>query len=110
MNLGISFNRLQLRVCECAVGVDVGDETTNHLNSIPSNVVMGCIVSGRQMNVYLGTIVCTNTITFVGIDVRVCTMKIHDSMIKCPQTMSSIVVHLAVVHSLNRKLHNDHYP
>ena len=38
-------------VCECAVGVDVGDGSTTVLISILSNVVMGCIVLGRQMNV-----------------------------------------------------------
>jgi hypothetical protein len=39
-------------VCECTVGVDVGDGTTIHLVLILSNVAMGCIVLGRQMNVY----------------------------------------------------------
>ena len=34
-------------VCECTVGVDVGDGTAAELNSILSNVVMGCIVLGR---------------------------------------------------------------
>ena len=38
-------------VCECTVGVDVGDGTTIVLKSIPPNVVMGCIVLGRQMYV-----------------------------------------------------------
>ena len=35
-----------LHMCECSVGVDVGDGTTVD-NSILSNVVMGCIVLGR---------------------------------------------------------------
>ena len=39
---------LQLRVCECTVGVDVGDGTTPELNSILSDIVMGCIVLGRR--------------------------------------------------------------
>ena len=43
-------------VCECTVGVDVGDGSTHELTSIPSNIAMGCIVLGRQMNVYFGTI------------------------------------------------------
>ena len=51
------------------------------------------------MNVYFGTTVCMNIITFVGMDVRFCTMKIHDSMIIYNQTIKSIVVHLAVVKS-----------
>ena len=67
--------------------------------SVLSNVVMGCIVLGRQMNVDFATIGCTNTMTFVGMDVRLCTMKIHDSINICPQTMTSIVVHLAIVKS-----------
>jgi len=33
------------------------------LHSIFSNIVMGCIVLGRQMNVDFGTIGCINTIT-----------------------------------------------
>ena len=48
-------------MCECAVGVDVRDGTTIVLSSILSNVVMGCIVLGRQMNVYFGMTGCTNT-------------------------------------------------
>jgi hypothetical protein len=47
------------------------------------------------MNVYFGTIVCMNTTSFVGMDVRFCTMKIHDSTIMCNQTIHFIVVHLA---------------
>ena len=42
-------------VCECTVGVDVGDGTTKLLKSIKLIlviVVMKCIVLGRQMNVY----------------------------------------------------------
>ena len=39
------------------------------------------------MNVYFGMIVCTNAMMFVGMKVRFCTMKIHDSMMKCPQTI-----------------------
>ena len=73
-------------VCECTVGVDVGDGTTRgegtiSLMSILSTIAMGCIVLGRQMNVYFARIVGQNTITFVGMDVRFCTMKIHDSII-----------------------------
>jgi hypothetical protein len=64
-------------VCECTVGVDVGDGSTS---TILSNVAMGCIVLGRQMNVYFG-IECINTTIFVGMNVRFCTMKIHDSTI-----------------------------
>jgi hypothetical protein len=86
-------------VSECTVGVDVGDGTTTPLLSIPSNIIMGCIVLGRQMNVHFDTIACINAITFVGMDVRFYTMKIHDSTIICNQTMSSIVVHLAIVQS-----------
>jgi predicted small secreted protein len=78
-------------VCECTVGVDVGDGTTI-LRSILSNIVMGCIVLGRQMNVDFTTTGCTNAMTFVGMDVRFCTMKIHDSATICPQTIPSIVV------------------
>ena len=85
--------------CECAVGVDVRDGTTIVLDSIVAHVVMGCIVLGRQMNVYFATKDCTNTMTFVGMDFRFCTMKIHDSIIKCIQTILSIVVHLAVIQS-----------
>ena len=84
---------LQLHVCECTVGVDVGDGTTIFLMSIFSYIVMGCIVLGRQMNVYFTTIVCPNTPTFVGMDVRFCTMKIHDSLKTCPQTITFIVTH-----------------
>ena len=76
-------------VCECTVGVDVGDGTTigvviTGLISITSNIVMRCIVLGGQMNLYFGMIVCTNAMMFVGMKVRFCTMKIHDSMMKCP--------------------------
>ena len=39
-------------VGECAVGVDVGDGPTLGLISILPIVAMGCIVLGRQMNVY----------------------------------------------------------
>ena len=43
-------------VCECTVGVDVRDgPATPSVYTILSNVVMGCIVLGRQMNVYFGT-------------------------------------------------------
>ena len=80
-------------VCECTVGVDVRDGTTTVLKSILSNIAMGYIVLGRQMNVYFATIGCSNTTTLVGMDVRFCTMKIHDSMIICIQTIYSIVVH-----------------
>ena len=66
-------------VCECTVGVDVGDGTTSPLFSI-NNIVMGCIVLGRQMNVYSGTTPCTNSTLFVGMDVRFCTMQFDDSM------------------------------
>ena len=47
-------------VCECTVGVDVRDGTTSHLVSALSNIVMGCIVLGRQMNVDFGMISCIN--------------------------------------------------
>ena len=65
---------------ECAVGVDVRDGTTISLVSIMS-VVMCCNVLGRQMNVDFTVCYCKNTIHFVGVDVRFCTMKIHDSFI-----------------------------
>ncbi len=68
-------------VCECTVGVDVGDGPTPLLISILSNVVMGCIVLGRQMNVYFSTSPYIDTMTFVEMDVSFCTMKIHDSII-----------------------------
>ena len=45
-------------VCECTVGVDVRDGSTTPCQSILSNIVMGCIVLGRQMNVYFATITC----------------------------------------------------
>ena len=77
---------------ECAIGVDVRDGATLHLKSIVALVVMGCIVLGRQINVDFGIEVCINTISFVGMNVCFCTMKIHDSMINCIQTMMSIVV------------------
>ena len=67
-------------VCECAVGVDVGDGTTIALTPILSNIVMGCVVLGRQMNIYFSIVGCNNTIKFVGMDVRFCTMKIHDNI------------------------------
>ena len=51
-------------MCECTVGVDVGDGTTILLKSILSDIVMGCIVLGRQMNVDFSMIICINT-TFV---------------------------------------------
>jgi hypothetical protein len=60
---------------------------------------MGCIVLGRQMNVYFATTGCINTILTVGMDVHFCTMKIHDSTITCSQTIPSIVVHHAIVQS-----------
>ena len=98
MNLEFSAVNCKLSlVLLCIVGVDVRDGTTIALNSILSNVVMGCIVLGRQMNIYFGMTGCTNTITFVGMDVRFCTTKIHDSTPVCNQTMPSIVVHLAIV-------------
>ena len=75
-------------MCECTVGVDVGNGTTIALMSILSNVAMGCIVLGRQMNVYFATIGCSNTIIFVGMDVRFCTMKIHDSSTSCTYTIT----------------------
>ena len=50
---------------ECTVGVDVRDGTTPVLKSILSNVVMGCIVLVRQMNVYFGTGCCIYAIRFV---------------------------------------------
>ena len=58
-------------VCECAIGVDVRDGTTPLLISILSNVVMGCIVLGRQMNVDFSISGCTNTIMIVGMDARI---------------------------------------
>jgi len=79
-------------VCECTVGVDVGDGTTPELVLIPSNVVVGCIVLGRHMNVHFTIIGCMNAIHFVGMDVRFCTMKIHDSIFICIQTIPFIVV------------------
>jgi hypothetical protein len=88
---------LILHVCECTVGVDVGDGPTTVLKLILSNVVMGCIVLEMQMNVYFTMIVCPHTTVFVGMDVRFCTMKIHDSMIICPQTILPIVVDRAIV-------------
>ena len=58
-------------VCECAVGVDVRDGTAIFLISIVVPVVMGCVVLGRQMNVYFSMIVCPNTtLAAVGMDVR----------------------------------------
>ena len=92
-------------VCECTVGVDVGDGTrrgTKHsfLNSIPSIIVMRCIVLERQMNVDFGMAACRNTTLFVGMDVRFCAMKIHDSMVLCIQTSISIVVHRAIIQLL----------
>ena len=89
-------------VCECTVGVDVGDGSTTVLFSILPNIVMRCIVLGKQINVYFGTIVCTNATTSVGMDVRFCTMKIHDSMVTCSQTIQSIVVH--ILQSFNLEL------
>ena len=79
------------------VGVDVGDGTTTVLFSVLSNIAMGCIVLGRQVNVDFATNGCPNATPFVGMAVRFCTMKIHDSMFKCKQTMISIVVHHAFV-------------
>ena len=79
-------------------GVDVGDGTTIFLTSVISNVVMGCIVLGRQINVYFSISACNNTKLFVGMNGRFCTMKIHDSMISCKQTIHSIVV---IVESIN---------
>ena len=81
-------------MCECTVGVDVRNGTTTILGSILACVVMGCIVLGWQMNVYFAKPSCLNTISFVGMDVRFCTMKIHDCMLKCNQTLRSIVVHM----------------
>ena len=67
-------------VGECTVGVDVGDGTTNFLNSIVSNIVIvidGVHCVGKaNMNVHFGKIGCSNTTTFVGMNIRFCT--IHD--------------------------------
>jgi len=43
-------------------------------------VVMRCIVLGRQMNVHFSICMCINTIPFVGMNVRFCATKIHDSL------------------------------
>ena len=86
-------------MCECSIGVDVRDGTASVLHSIVAHVVMGCIVLGRQMNVDFSISVCKNTPQFVRMKIRFCTMKIHDSMISCNQTIISIVVHLAIVQS-----------
>jgi hypothetical protein len=67
-------------VCECTVGVDVGDGPTPKLMSILSGILMGCIVLRRQMNVDFATRVGQNTMLFVGMDVRFGTMQIHDSI------------------------------
>ena len=85
-------------MCECTVGVDVRNGATTSLCSIPLSVVMRCIVLGRQMNVDFSISGCTNTTLFVGMDIRFCTMKIHDSMSNCTQT-SSIVVHRRIIQS-----------
>ena len=76
-------------MCECTVGVDVRDGTTILLTSILPCVVMRCIVLERQMNVDFSISNCTNTIHFVGMNVRFCTMKIHDSMVHCKQPMTT---------------------
>ena len=47
-----------------------------------------CIVLGRQANAYFGNIGGTNILAFVAKGARCCTMKIHDSMIKCNQRHS----------------------
>ena len=86
-------------VRECTVGVDVGDGTTTPLISIRLNIAMGCIVLGRQINVNVSIVACMNTIPLVRMNVRCCTMKIHDSLINCIQTIPSIVLHLAIVQS-----------
>ena len=85
-------------VCECTIGVDVRDGTILCLTSVLFNIVMGCIVLGRQMNVYFTTTTpCRNTISFVRMDVRFCTMKIHDSAVTCNQTRIYIVMHRAII-------------
>ncbi len=86
-------------MCECAVGVDVRDGATTLLSSIVVQVVMGCIVLGRQMNVDFTIFVCKDTHFFVGMDVHFCTMKIHDSMRICSQPVHSIVVHRRIIQS-----------
>ena len=86
-------------VCECTVGVDVGDGTTILLNSILSNIVMGCIVLGRQMNVDFGTIGCINTIDVCW---NGCPFLYHEDPRQHDHMQpnhASIVVHLAVVQS-----------
>jgi hypothetical protein len=65
-------------VCECTVGVDVRDGTTIVLISILSNIIMGCVVLGRQMNVDFSIAICINTILLVGMNACFCTTKIHD--------------------------------
>ena len=77
-------------MCECTVGVDVGDGTTTFLKSILSNIVMGCIVLGRQMNVDFGTINRTADFLFLLVETKegggtchvmllvVCSMVVQD--------------------------------
>ena len=84
-------------MCECTVGVDVSDGAAIFLKSIFFNIVMCCIVLGRQMNVDFGIFVCKNTTLFVGMDVHFCTMKIHDSIAICMQTFLPIVVHRRII-------------
>ena len=73
-------------MCECAIGVYVCDGAAVQLPPIVALVVMGCIVLGRQMNVDFSITSCSNTFMFVGMDIRSCTMKIHNRTIKCKQT------------------------
>ena len=91
------YDALPVYVCECTVGVDVDDGAAFFLMSILSNITMGCIVLGRQTDVDCTTTARINTMTFIGMDVRFCSMKIHDSMILYQQPRPVIVVHLAIV-------------
>ena len=86
-------------VCECSVGVDARNGTTLQLESVTFNIVMGCVVLGRQMNVDFSMSECMDTKHFVGMDARICSMKIHDSTIMCKQTINSIVVDRRIVQS-----------
>ena len=66
------------------------------LISIPSNIVMGCVVLGKQMDVYVSPSDCANTILFVGMDAHFRTIQIHFTRrTKYIQTINrtSIVVH-----------------
>ena len=86
-------------VCECSVGVDARNGTTLQLESVTFNIVMGCVVLGRQRNVDFSMSECINTKHFVGMDARTCSMKIHDSRINCIQTKLSTVVHRRIIQS-----------